>query len=52
MKKLRKNQKKKTVEAYACVCGTPGDCALACAGDVILMNTNATIYAQSMISRK
>lgn len=52
MKKLRKNQKKKTVEAFACVCGTPDDCAFMCAGDYIAMNTQAAQFAQGMIGRK
>ena len=52
MKKLRKNQKKKTVEAFACSCGTPDDCAFMCAGDVIAMNINASRYAQGMIMSK
>lgn len=52
MKKLKKNLKKKTVEAFACKCGTPDDCGFACAGDVGLMATNAYQYAQGTIGRK
>ena len=50
MKKLRKNQKKKTVEAYACGCGTPNDCGFACMGDFALMNINALRYLNGMYS--
>ena len=52
MKKLRKNQKKKTVAAYACNCGTPESCAYACAGDIVNLDTNASSYVNGLLSKK
>ena len=52
MKKLRKNQKKKTVEAYACACGTPDDCGIACVGDIVTLDAKATGYVLVMLGSK
>ncbi len=52
MKKLRKNQKKKTIEAYACICGTPDDCGIACAGDISNMDAKAVSYLEGLFGRK
>ena len=45
MKNLKKRLRKRTIEAYACACGTPQDCMDYCSGNVNRSMEGAQINA-------
>lgn len=48
MKNLKKQLRKRSVEAYACTCGTPEGCIAICGGDFYSMQLGIQYNAQSI----
>ncbi len=48
----RRNLLKMTVQAYACLCGTPLDCQIACPGYDAMYLKKASGYANGMKGAK
>lgn len=48
MKNLKKKLRKRTIEAYACACGTPDDCISMCGGNFDLLQSGIQVITTQL----